>query len=177
MVDGNGANGSGGVISSINRMLMVAAGIALCGMMLHTTLNVLGTQLFGVPIDSTLEFVAYYYMLAVVFLPLGALVDRIGGLVRVDLLEGWMSPAVRKWTIVLGFAATALFSGWAAITAWKPAMAAYQFKTYVGTLVHLEIWPPRFVLVAGFGWLCVVAVARMISTARAAIEPPGQGGD
>ena len=62
------------------------AGVFVVVMMLHIVADVLAKWLFNYPIVGTLEIVANYYMVALIFLPL-AYVQRAGGHIIVEVEE------------------------------------------------------------------------------------------
>ena len=60
------------------------AGVFMVAMMLNIVADVLSKWLLNFPIDGTLEFVANYYMVGLIFLPL-AYVQRAGGHIVVEI--------------------------------------------------------------------------------------------
>src|SRR6266567_2009403 len=104
-----------GVISAavggLGRLLMVPAGIALILMMLHVNADVVGRLLLNHPIPVTIEVVSYYYMVAVIFLPLAA-VERADHHIAVDLLSQHFRGALRRWTLALAALAYVFAAHW-----------------------------------------------------------------
>ena len=84
------------IVGSSNRLNTVAM-ILVAVMMLHITADVLCKYAFNASIDSTLETVAFYYMMAIVFRPL-AYATHEGGQIVVELFTRGMS---KRATLVL----------------------------------------------------------------------------
>ena len=86
-----------GIIRNINRVYLIVGGVGLVLMALHVSIDAIGKYLFSIPIPATLEIVAYYYMPAVVALPL-ALVEIRNGHVAVEMvhqmLPRWCSGSI-----------------------------------------------------------------------------------
>lgn len=138
------------------------AGLATITMMLMVTADVIGRNVFNNPITGTVEVVSYYNMIMLAFLPL-ALIARERGHIIVELFTGWMKRRAR----------TALDAGVAVITfvymaafTWK-AIDIAQSKTRIRDAKEsgagfLEIWPSRWVVVAGFGLMTIVVLVILV---------------
>ena len=77
--------------------LAILGGIATITLMLHVGADILMRNFFNAPIPATYEIVTHYYMIALAFIPL-AWLERSGGMVQVEVLEGVMSPAMIRFS-------------------------------------------------------------------------------
>jgi TRAP-type C4-dicarboxylate transport system permease small subunit len=137
------------------------AGLAAVAMMLHVTADVAGRTLFNRPLKGTIEYVSFYDMVALSFLPLGWIARERGHII-VELFTGWMRDGPKR---LLDAAVGAVTLVWCAIFAWKALEIALKKtaihearETGVG---FLQIWPSRYVVVLGFA-LMALCVARLI---------------
>lgn len=136
-------------LDAISATLFLGACIAISLMTLHVAADIALKFLFNRPIQGTLEFVESYYMVSLVFLPLG-FVTRGRNHITVDLFTGMMRG--RKRAAVEAFAAAfcALF---AAALAWRGFEMAVD-KTMIREvwrtpMFDLLIWPTRWFFPAG----------------------------
>jgi TRAP-type C4-dicarboxylate transport system permease small subunit len=149
------------------------AGIATFLMMIMVTADVIGRNLFNNPITGTVEIVSNYNMVMLAFLPL-ALIARERGHIIVELFTSWMKRRAR----------TALDAAVAVVTlvymtafTWK-AIDIAQSKTRIRDAKEsgagfIEIWPSRWVVVAGFGLMTVVVAVVLIKDIRAVLRDDG----
>ena len=61
----------GRILAGVSTVLAWIGGAALILMMLHIAADVVARYIFNAPLHGTVEIVSAYYMVAVVFLPLG----------------------------------------------------------------------------------------------------------
>jgi TRAP-type C4-dicarboxylate transport system permease small subunit len=149
----------GAAVGGIGRLLMVPAGIALIFMMLHVNADVIGRLLFNHPIPVTIEVVSYYYMVAVIFLPLAA-VEVADHHIAVDLLAQYFRGGLRRRTLALAaFASTLYF----AVLAWRSGIVAWE-KLRIGEYemgaVALPTWPSRMLVPIGTAAIAAVLVVK-----------------
>lgn len=160
------------VTETIVRVLMILGGIAVFAMMLHITADVFCKYAFNMPIVGTLEIVANYYMVFVVFLPIAYVqlhrqhlmveVFTLGLSSRqVALLDGVVS--------VIGVAYSATLT-WLVLGQAIEQTERREF--YSITYFDLPIWPARWVLPIAFGLLCFVMVLQCISDLRGVSRKP-----
>ena len=57
------------ILDRVANALMIVGGVAVTLMMVHIGADVVGKYFFNYPIPATLEVVAWYYMVAAIFLP------------------------------------------------------------------------------------------------------------
>lgn len=158
------------LVRYLERIFLFVGALALLGMMLHVTADVLAKYVFNSPVPLTMEMVTYYYMAAVVFLPLFSLERKGASLVHVELVYGMLSLRIRRVLLPAALLLAAIFCACAAYAAWKPAMQALGAGTYAGSVVVVSIWPTRFLPVIGFGLLALTLAIKAFSTIRHGIS-------
>lgn len=154
----------------VERLFIFVGGLALLAMMLHVTADVVFKYVFNSPVPLTMEMVTYYYMSAVVFLPLFSLERKDATLVHVELVYGLLAMRVRRVVLPAALLLAAIFCACAAYAAWKPAMQAFQTGTYAGSILIVSIWPTRFLPVIGFALLAVTLTIKAIRVIRRGIH-------
>ena len=90
----------------LTHALMLIGGMGIVLMMAHVTLDVVLKNLFNAPIQGTIEISSYYYMVAVVMLPM-AMVEYEDEQISVDLLFARFPAPLRKALLLLTFVITA----------------------------------------------------------------------
>ncbi len=144
--------------------LSILGGVALVAMLVHINLDVIGRFVFDRPIPMTTEIVSYYYMVAVVFLPLAA-VECHDKHIVVELLSQNLS--VKGAMITVGFGSLVAAAYFAALT-WRTgqeALAKFQIGEYALGAATLVTWPTRFLVPIG---CFVLVLALILSTCRVA---------
>jgi TRAP-type C4-dicarboxylate transport system permease small subunit len=125
------------------------AGLVIMLMTVHITADVAAKYLFNNPIDGTLEFVAAYYMVIIVFFPL-AFVTHHEGHIKVELFTRAMPERrilrLESVIAVVGF----LYMGLLTVGAVDEAL----FKTAIRDTWEtaddvLEVWPSRWIVPIG----------------------------
>jgi len=143
------------VLDRFNRLLekplLAVAGTLIFIMMLHVVTDVFFKYAFLKPITGTLEIVANYYMIAIVFLPL-ALVQRHGGHIRVEVFTGWFGP---RAIAVFDVFATTLSIVYVGLMSWFVLQEAIETtvireKIVVGVSL-IPVWPARWFVPIGAG--------------------------
>jgi TRAP-type C4-dicarboxylate transport system permease small subunit len=155
----------GAAVGGLGRLLMVPAGIALILMMLHVNADVIGRLLLNHPIPVTIEVVSYYYMVAVIFLPLAA-VERADHHIAVDILSQHFRGALRRWTLALAALASMAYF---AVLAWRSGIVAVE-KLRIGEYemgaVALPTWPSRLLVPIGTAAIAAVLLVKAIELLR-----------
>ena len=147
------------------RAFDVGGGVALVAMLIHVNADVLGRYLFNAPLPMTIEVVSYYYMTAVVFLPLAA-VEWRDGHISVEVLTQIMGPRAQALLAALT-AAVAL--AYFAVLAWRTALVAvdkYRIGEFVTGVIALDIWPTRFLVPAGCALIAIAIALRLAALVR-----------
>lgn len=145
----------------LTRILMFIGGIGLLLMMLNITLDVFLKAVFNAPIQGTVEVSSYYYMVAVVMLPM-AFVEFEDDQISVDLLFNHFPAAIRS--ICLLFTLT-LTAGVLTVIAWRTgqdAIRAFRVGEVVMGSREIIVWPARCMLPLGFSLAAIAAGLRAI---------------
>jgi len=150
-----------GITKRINRIYLIAGGIGLVLMSLHVSLDAIGKYLFSVPIPATLEIVAYYYMPAVVALPL-AFVEMKNGHVAVEMVHQMLPRSVRLVNLAIN---GMIMAGFLATLTWLAGREAWR-KFLLGEFMFGEypiiIWPGRVIFVLGTIFFTAVVIMKTI---------------
>lgn len=142
--------------------LIYLAAAALVLMMLHVMADIVGRQLFNAPAPAASEFVAYYYMVAVVFLPI-PFVEMRGRSIAVDLFFNMFPQFIKRG--LRGFALLCGIGFFAAL-AYKTsldAISAYTKGEMVDGAYLVVIWPGRFLLPLSMGLATVILMLRFVT--------------
>jgi TRAP-type C4-dicarboxylate transport system permease small subunit len=144
---------------SSNALFWVAVTL-VAAMMVHVVVDVTLKLVFNRPVPFTVEMVAHYYMVAVVFLPLPLVEFRNSG-VSVDLFYRMMAAPSRRTLMLLSYVAQVFFFGVLAYQSWLDALDAMKAGKFVYTEGRLDIWPPAFFLPFGFFLAALVSLLRI----------------
>ncbi len=143
-------------------MLAYFGGVFIVLMMLQIVADVLGRELFSLPIDGTLEIVSFYYMVAVTFFPL-AFVSHGEGHITVELFtrglprRGLAGLEVAVGLVCLGFVVLFVYQTWIA------ALASFETGEMWETSDDLiTIWPSRFALPIGAVLMGIYMIYRIV---------------
>ncbi|MBR9862237.1 MAG: TRAP transporter small permease [Rhodobacteraceae bacterium] len=145
----------------LSACLTWAAAVLLIAMMLHVMADIIGRHLLNAPAPATAELVAYYYMVAVVFLPI-PFVELRGRSIVVDLFYNMMPAMFRRG--LHGFAILCGICFFAALT-YKTsldAMKAFDRGEMVDGAYLISIWPGRFLLPLSMGLASIVLCLRLV---------------
>lgn len=123
--------------------------------MLHVTLDVVMRYAMNMPLSGTIEISSYYYMIAIVFLPLAA-VELRNGHISVEILAQHLRERAQRLLIACVCVLSAVFYALLTWRTWLEAIEKMHVgETYPGSL-NLSIWPPRFLMPLGMGLLTIV---------------------
>lgn len=137
-------------IGPLSNVFMAVGGLALALMLVQINLDVIGKYLFSHPVPATLEMVTYYYMVAIVFLPIAA-IERVNGHIKVDLLVQYLPKRIATVTAaVIMWVAAAYFAALAYRT-WFDAIEKFAIGEHIMGAVMISTWPARFMLPLGCG--------------------------
>ena len=132
--------------------------IAVAVMCVHIVVEIVANSVFASPIEGTPEVVANWYMVAIVFLPLG-LIHRLDGHIKAELFTDGLRPAPRA---LLDVATNLLMAALTILLAWYSFGDALD-ATVRGDRIELmtgaiDIWPTRWLVPLGFGTTALVAL-------------------
>ena len=148
------------LIANLSTLLIGTAGLLLMCMLVHMCADVAMKYVFNSPIPGTAEVVAYYYMVAAVFLPLPFVEVKNGG-VSVDLFYNMMGKVSRRVLLSLAYLVQIVFFG---LLAWQSSIDAFEAlakRELVEGQINVYIWPARFFLPIGFGLASIVSLLRL----------------
>ena len=144
-------------------LLMRVGCFLLILMMLHIVIDVAGKYLLNAPIPGTIEIVSAYYMVGVLFLPLGEVARRRDH-IYVELFTRGLSPrALTRLDRAIAFVGAASMG----LVAWLTTLEAID-KTQRGEMWEtadslITIWPSRWILPVG---AAVMAIYMLIEGIR-----------
>ena len=131
------------------RLLMWLSALIGLAMMLHISADVIARVVFNSPFDGTIEIVSAYYMVAIIFLPLGY-VTRYEGHIVVELFtRGLKPPSLARLDIFAGIITIIYMIAFG----WMTTLSAID-QTEVGELWasgdgFIAVWPSRWFLPIG----------------------------
>lgn len=148
-------------------VLAYSAMICLLLMMFQVVGDVFLKYVFNSPIENNLEIVSFYYMVAVVFLPL-VIVERRHEHINVDLFVLILPKPAQR--IAYSFA-SALTAGFFALLAYQTCLDAFH-ATRVGEVMMgtnlVPIWPSRWFPPIGFSLISLTCLNHAL---RALVDP------
>lgn len=153
------------VLTFVSDGLMNLGVLVAILMAVHVVADVMSKFLFNFPLAGTLEIVAHYYMVGLIFLPL-AYVQRKDGHIAAELLTRYLSPKARNAVAVLSYILMAVFSG---LLAWRSsidALRSLEVAEAVQTSGYfVYIFPARWFVPVGVGLMGCFALIQAGRTA------------
>jgi TRAP-type C4-dicarboxylate transport system permease small subunit len=157
------------------KLVNALCGIVLVLMLMHVTADVVLRAAFNRPLPLTLEATTYYYMPAIIFLPL-AWAQMDGRHVCVEfafdrLPVHWQRivSLVVRWT-------SAVFLTLLAKESWNVAVEKYATGEFVVGVYSFPVWPSRFFVPIGCGLMALTMVLNVQIGQRSSCERPGENG-
>lgn len=123
--------------------------------MLHVTLDVVLRFAFNSPLSGTIEISSFYYMIAIVFLPLAAVEVR-NGHISVEIVAQHLGMRAQRILIGVVCIVSAAFYALLTWRMWLEAVEKWHIGEIYASSMNLPIWPPRFLMPFGTGLLVVV---------------------
>jgi TRAP-type C4-dicarboxylate transport system permease small subunit len=150
-------------------ILAYIAGVFILLLMFQVVFDVAGRELFGTPIDGTLETVSFYYMVAVTFLPL-AYVSHEEGHIMVEMFTRGLRPRrLAGLEAIIGIVCL-LFVVVLVVQTWDAALESYDIEEMWETSDDLiTIWPSRFALPIGVFLMGVYMIYRIADDSLVAL--------
>lgn len=142
------------LVRGLNFVIMVIAGLALVSMMLLVSADVFAATVFGKPLQNVIEIVAFYMMVAIVFLPLGSTELRDDH-IKTDILtqklprKAWLTSQVIVGVIGLCVLTTLTY-----VSFGKAIDATRRGEMMMGTTM-IQIWPSRWIVFIGFAFFVI----------------------
>lgn len=157
-------------LASFTNGLAFAAASTLVLMTVHVVLDVFGRYLFSFPLDGTMEIVAHYYMVGLIYLPL-AYVQRNNSHIVAEIFTQNLR---RRARLILDSAIGVLMVAYVALFAWRTGMEAYRKSIEMEHLEAMEIfvyiWPGRWFLPIGFTFMGIYALLQTIRSMVALVS-------
>lgn len=146
--------------------LVAISGISTVIMMIHVTTDILTKHLFDYQIEGTMEFVASYNMVIIVFLPLAYVAAHEGHIIVELFTRALPDRTVSKLDGAMGvitFLFMALFTWVSAVEAIGRTIEGEVELTGDDVLI---IWPSRWLLPIGCGIMAAFVLIRLIKDFR-----------
>jgi len=164
-----------GQVRAVSSLLVAVSAIAITAMMLHIAIDVFSRLLLGSHIVGTLEYVTYFYMVAVVFLPLGRVQEERGHVI-VEVIAQLLPEKANLWIdrgAQLFTLAYVVFLGY---WGWQETVRSFQ-RTEVVTIVQTDIplWPTRLLVPLGLAAMCLVIIVQLAESLRTGRLAPREG--
>ncbi len=140
------------IIDGVNKLFVNAAALVLFGMMLMTSLDVVGRYLFNAPLTGVFELTEFM-MVCVVFLAM-AYTQAGKGHVAVDLVVNRFPEKIRESISVINYLISFLVM---ALIAWKSVERGFEVMRAgecSGTL-GIPVHPFVFIVALGAGGMCL----------------------
>ena len=144
-------------------LLAVLGAVATLALMLHVAVDITLRNLFNAPVPATFEVVTNYYMVALAFIPL-AWVEKSGGMVQVEVIDGFLSPGVKRLSDrIVSLISTVVYG----VLAWVTLAVALR-NTAIGSYLianHTRVltWPAYWIPPLGFGLAALVTAIRLFA--------------
>lgn len=147
-------------------------GLVIVVMMVHITADVLSKELFSNPIDGTLEVTAVYYMVALVFLPLGQ-VTMGEGHIKVELFTRRLGQRTMLSLEGLIAVVGAVYVGAMAIGGVDEAIYRMGIRDTLETAGGtLEVWPSRWIVPVGTALMALCLAYDAVAKGRDVLSTP-----
>ncbi|OGA45026.1 MAG: hypothetical protein A3G25_20005 [Betaproteobacteria bacterium RIFCSPLOWO2_12_FULL_63_13] len=154
-------------LAGFTNVLVFAAASTLVLMTVHVVLDVSGRYLFSSPLDGTMEIVAHYYMVGLIYLPL-AYIQRNNSHIVAELFTQNLRQRPR---LILDTATGILMIVYVALFTWRTGIEAYHKSVEMEHLeamkIFVYIWPGRWFLPIGFAVMGIYALLQTIRSMAA----------
>lgn len=135
------------VLGPITRSLHLIAALWLFALAFLILADVIGRGIFNAPIQGTPELVANS-IVSIAFLQLAHSI-RMRGMLRADLLDPILPPALKKWLRFTGYVVGVAFFVALAWATWEPMLRAWEIGEYQGEgALRVPTYPVRTIIVA-----------------------------
>lgn len=150
-----------GAIRWLNIATASVACVVMVLMMLHITLDVVVRYFFNGQIVGTLEWVSFYYMVALVFLGFGY-VEYKNENIRVDLFAQLMPKQAQFCLYIFACLLGLIFFGMIFWRTLLDAISATQRSEEAMSNFRFLIWPARWALPIGFAGTLLAVFANLL---------------
>ncbi len=150
------------VVVALCRLGFVLGALATTAMMFHIGADAVARNVFSSPLTGTLEVVSSWYMVALIFLPLGYIQIHRGHLI-VELFTQTAREETRQWMDALMHGAAAFFLGIWTIPAIQLAMKKTSINESLDAVFfEVIVWPARWFMAVGMAVICLAFVLTFI---------------
>ena len=150
------------ILDVATNITAVIAGLCIVIMMAHITLDVVLRAFFNQPITGTITFVANYYMVFLVCLPL-AFVERFDGHISVEVVTDRFPDRIKHHLYGWTYPVTATVFAVTAYATWLEASAKFAIGTFViEKATAIPTWFGYFALPAGCALLSAFLVLKFV---------------
>lgn len=150
------------IIDVTTNITAVIAGLCIVMMMAHITLDVVLRAVFNQPLTGTFTFVANYYMVFLVCLPL-AFVERFDGHISVEVLTNQFPDRVKHHLYGWTYPVTATVFAVTAYATWLEASSKFAIRTFmIEKDMAIPIWFGYFALPVGYALLSFFLVLKFV---------------
>lgn len=169
------------LLERFSMALLWIAGIAITLMMLHVAADVVGKTVFHQPMTATLEIVAWYYMVATVFLPVAYIQVRKKHLM-VELFTRQMEPrAMARLEGLIAVLGAVYVGTLFVLTLDQAIISTADGELQDVTFFDLPVWPSRWFLPVAVGAMTLIMILQAIRDLRFGFtgrgEPTPQSSD
>ena len=167
------------LIESPSNWLVAVAGVSTMMMMLHVTTDIATKFLFNYQIEGTIEFVASYNMVIIVFLPLAYVAAHEGHIIVELFTRNLSGPTLLKLDGVMGIITFLFMTLFTWLTAAEAIVRTVEGEVELTGDDVLIIWPSRWLLPIGCGIMALYVLTRLAKDFRDSGEqsqsPDGTG--
>lgn len=147
-------------LDRITASFTLLAGAAIILMLLQICVDVFCKYFFNMPLLWTMDVVASYMMVAIVFLPL-AQVEKENSHIRVELFIQILGDKGRRIVCIFSSVVTSTYIAALAWQTWLDAVEKYEIGEYVMGEAQVTIWPGRFFVPFGCGLLVLLLLYKL----------------
>ena len=144
----------------------IIARMALLLMVVHVCAEVIGRYVLNQPLPMTIEIVAHYYLVAVIFLPMAS-VELMNDHTKVELLTEMAGPRLAAVAeLMSGILSVGILSLLVVATLQEAIAQSRVGAVASGPFFDLLVWPTRWLVPVGLGLFLVALVLRLIGVWR-----------
>lgn len=150
-------------LNAVTDLTAYAAGACVVLMMLHITLDVIFRAFLNIPLTGTITFVANYYMVFLVCLPL-AFVERLDAHISVDVATSKLSEKSRHHLYGWTYLFTAVVFGVTAYATWLEATSKFAIRSFmIEKDWAISTWFGYFALPVGYALLSLYLLMKFFA--------------
>jgi len=142
------------VLNFVDKIFLGGGYVAILLIMVLTTFDLLARKLINFSIPSLYEFTEDYLMVSLVFLTL-SYVYRIGGHVRITLLEQHFPPFIKKTVDKMSKALAFGLFLFIGLKGWNVTVRAYELQEVSSSVLAYPMAPALLMVPLGSALLCI----------------------